>query len=321
MTGIESLPLIIVLAFILDAIIGDPAKQMHPVIVMGRIISSAENIFNTETSTRVRRKFFGTLLATALPIAVFIITTLVLALTYSFNAYLGFALSVALASTTLSAKGLKSAAKAVLKRLEDNDINGARTALSRIVGRDTENLDEAAIIKATVESTSENTSDGVVAPLFYMAIGGVPLAMAYKAVNTLDSMVGYKNDRYLDFGWASARLDDVLNYIPARLTAILMVISSALLRFNSYNAWKVLIRDGRRHPSPNAGYPEAATAGALGIELGGTSRYATITIDKPSIGNALRGAERYDIIRTVELMYLSSTIMIILAVLLMELIV
>ena len=320
MTGVEPLTLIIVLAFILDAIIGDPTKQLHPVIVMGRIIASVERRFNKNSFTDVRRKFFGTLLATALPIAVFIITTLVLALTYSFNVYLGFALSVALASTTLSAKGLKEAAEAVLTHLEDKDIKGARSSLSRIVGRDTKDLDEAAIIRATIESTSENTSDGVIAPLFYMALGGVPLAMAYKAVNTLDSMIGYKNDRYLNFGWASAKLDDIVNYIPARLTAILMVISSMILRLNSYNAWQTILRDAGKHPSPNAGYPEAATAGALGIELGGTSRYAERAIDKPLIGDALRGAERHDIRRTVELMYLSSITLVALGVLLMEII-
>lgn len=316
----ELLPLIIVLAFILDAIIGDNIGRLHPVIIIGKAISIADDTLNKDGSPSAKKKTLGIMLAIALPVIVFASTTLLLAIGYSVNAYLGFALTVALASTTLSAKGLKNAASLVLKGLNEGKIKAARTSLALIVGRDTESLDEASVVKATVETTSENTSDGVIAPLFYMAIGGVPLAMAYKAVNTLDSMVGYKNDRYQDFGYGSARLDDLINYIPARLTAILIVISSLLLRLNSHNAWLILKRDARKHPSPNAGYPEAVTAGALGIELGGSSEYAGVNIEKPTIGNPLRTPERYDITRAVELMYLSSILMVTLEVALMEII-
>lgn len=316
----ELLPLIIVLAFILDAIIGDNIGRLHPVIIIGDAISIADDTLNKDGSPSQKKRTLGIILAITLPLIVFALTTLLLAIGYSLNAYLGFALTVALASATLSAKGLKDAAGLVLKGLNEGKIKDARASLALIVGRDTESLDEASVVKATVETTSENTSDGVIAPLFYMAIGGVPLAMAYKAVNTLDSMVGYKNDRYQDFGYGSALLDDLINYIPARLTATLIVISSMMLRLNSRSAWLILKRDGRKHPSPNAGYPEAATAGALGIELGGSSDYAGVNIEKPRIGTALRAPERYDITRATELMYLSSILMVILEVALMEII-
>ncbi|MCL4456960.1 MAG: adenosylcobinamide-phosphate synthase CbiB, partial [Nitrospirae bacterium] len=170
---------------------------------------------------------------------------------------------------------------------KNKDIESARSNLGMIVGRDTQNLSEKGILKATIETSSENLSDGIIAPLFYLAIGGLPLALTYKAINTLDSMVGYKNDRYKNFGWAAARLDDIANYIPARITgALIAVSSSAVFRspFTVRDSLKTMLRDGRKHTSPNAGIPEAAMAGALGVRLGGPSSYGGIIIQKPYIG-------------------------------------
>jgi adenosylcobinamide-phosphate synthase len=200
----------------------------------------------------------------------------------------------------------------VLVPLEKGDTPSAREALSHIVGRQTLELGEEEVIRATVETVAENTSDGVIAPLFYLFLGGVPLAMAYKAVNTLDSMVGYKNGRYRDFGWASARLDDILNFIPARLTALLMVSAAFIFKMDWRDAWRIMLRDNSNHPSPNAGWPEAATAGALGIRLGGENFYPGRSELRPFIGDKQRGMEDRDISKALQLLYAVSILMLLL---------
>ncbi|MDP3297627.1 MAG: adenosylcobinamide-phosphate synthase CbiB [Thermodesulfovibrionia bacterium] len=200
---------------------------------------------------------------------------------------LTFIFLVYLISTTLATHELLKSAHSVINALKADHIDNARRNLSFIVGRDTTQLSRKDVLKATVETLAENASDGIIAPLFYFSIGGLPLAMAYKAINTLDSMVGYKNEKYKDFGWASARLDDSANYIPARITGILIVISSAIVSrslFTVHCSLSTMLRDGRNHLSPNSGVPEAAMAGALGIRLGGSSRYGGIIVDKPYIG-------------------------------------
>jgi adenosylcobinamide-phosphate synthase len=244
----------------------------------------------------------------------------------SFSLYVGFAVSALMAYTTLVARALADSAQAVLAPLDNGDILGARKELSMIVGRDTENLDEKEIIRAVVETVAENASDGVVAPLFYMALGGPALAMAYKAVNTLDSMAGYKSARYINFGWAAARMDDAANFIPARITAVLICLVSGLLRRLKpaatplpqpspprgegdsavQNPWRVMFRDGRNHPSPNSGYPEAAMAGALGVRLGGQSTYGGRPGPKPFIGNGHPVLDKKDVEKSVRLMYCAS---------------
>ncbi|MBE9536740.1 MAG: cobalamin biosynthesis protein CobD, partial [Proteobacteria bacterium] len=212
--------------------------------------------------------------------------------------------------STLSCRGLAKAAKAVLVPLEKGDMASAREALSHIVGRQTSKLEEEEIVRATVETVAENTSDGVIAPLFYLFLGGVPLAMAYKAINTLDSMLGYKNDRYKDFGWASARLDDFANFIPARLTALLMVAVAFILKMDWRQAWRIMARDNSNHPSPNAGWPEAATAGALGVQLGGENSYPGRVEQRPYIGDAKNKLNPDAISACLRIMYFTSTLMV-----------
>ena len=215
----------------------------------------------------------------------------------------GFAVAVFLAWTCLAARSLHGESRLVAEALARGDIGEARRYLSYIVGRDTADLDEPEIWRATVETVAENTSDGVIAPLFYLMLGGPVLALAYKAVNTLDSMVGYKNDRYLLFGWASARCDDLANWLPARLTGLLMVLAAPFTGLSLTGAWWIMVRDGRNHASPNSGIPEAAAAGALGVQLGGTNRYFGKPVAKPTIGDALKPLSREAYRGAVRLMY------------------
>jgi len=209
---------------------------------------------------------------------------------------------IALIYTTLATHSLFSESFAVLRALREGDLEGARRSLAMIVGRDTDHLDEAGIVRAVVETVAENASDAVVAPLFYAFLGGAPLALAYKAVNTLDSMFGYKDERFLHFGWASAKLDDLANYVPARLTGALMVLAAWHLRMDWRAAWRVMVRDGRKNPSPNSGIPEAAAAGALGVQLGGINFYFGKPSAKEMIGDRVKELEREDITRAHRLM-------------------
>ncbi len=230
----------------------------------------------------------GSLVALAIPAGAAVSTWILLKEISRVSVLAGWGAAVAIAYSTLSVRSLDEAARGVINRLSQAKITEARNALAMIVGRNTLALDEPEIVRATIETVAENTSDGVVAPLFYLMIGGVPAAIAYKAINTLDSMFGYKNDRYLYFGRASARLDDVANYLPARLTAVLVTIGALLLGLSWKNAIRIVLRDARSQPSPNAGFPEAAYAGALGIRLGGTNSYGGQTVQKAYIGDAGR---------------------------------
>lgn len=286
-------PLQLILAFALDGLIGDPGWLPHPVRMIGSAIAKTERFLQRHLSKMQR-------LAGVLLVIVVVGVSFVLALTVQMAVYrapigsiASFIIMAYLISTTLALRELVESAGAVLAAIKDSNIKAARQRLSRIVGRDTEPLDEEGILRATLETLSENASDGVIAPMFYLALGGLPLAIAYKAVNTLDSMVGYKNDKYRDFGWAAARLDDIANYIPARITGILIAAASfAVTRspLTVKNSVKTMLRDGRGHTSPNSGFPEAAMAGALGVRLGGPSAYSGITVRRPFIGED-RGAD------------------------------
>lgn len=293
---------LLVLAYLLDIAIGDPKWLPHPVRIMGRAITRIESFLRkilisiTRHSSLVTRHLFEKLAGILL---VVIITGLTFALFYIVNSayltshfslfisYFSLLVMVYLISTTIAVRSLIDSVRFVIEAVKDKDIDGARLKLKHIVGRDTDSLEEKSILRATIESLAENASDGIIAPLFYFVIGGLPLAMAYKAINTMDSMVGYKNDRYRNFGWAAARLDDIANYIPARITGILIVISSTIVSrslFTAHCSLKTMLRDGRKHTSPNSGVPEAAMAGALGIKLGGPSMYSGILVEKPYIG-------------------------------------
>lgn len=206
----------------------------------------------------------------------------------------------------LAARALQKESMAVCPPLAAGDLEGARDAVSRIVGRDTQQLDEAGVVKAAVETVAENTSDGVIAPLLFLALGGLPLGMVYKAVNTMDSMVGYRNERYRWFGTAAARLDDVLNWIPARLSGLLMCLAAALLPgCSGRRALRVFFRDRKKHSSPNSAHTEAACAGALGVRLAGDAWYFGKKVSKPTIGDNLRPVEQADVARACRLMYVT----------------
>jgi adenosylcobinamide-phosphate synthase len=272
-------------AFLLDLAIGDPRWFPHPVVLMGKFISSGERFL---WSGKASRDFVSGMVLSLTLIALVVGTTwaLVYALTL-LPPLIAFVLTAGLASTTLATRGLLDAVTKIETPLRSGNLVKARENLAQIVGRDTAALNQDKVLRASLESLAENTSDGIVAPLFYLFLGGIPLAMAYKTVNTLDSMIGYRTERYLYFGKFAARLDDAANFVPARLTSLLMVIATLLVRLNAGLAIRVLRRDHANHLSPNAGYPEAALAGALGIRLGGPSVYFGKEVWKPYLGDDL----------------------------------
>lgn len=295
---------------LLDLLFGDPVWLYHPVRLIGNWISWGE---------RQLRKMCGTHLTAAGGVLwvltagmAFVIPFGLLALAGWIHPALRFLLETFWCFQILAAKCLASESRKVYDRLKARDLPGARKAVSMIVGRDTEKLTEEGVTKAAVETVAENTSDGVTAPLIYLLIGGAPLGFLYKAVNTMDSMLGYKNDRYLYFGRIPAKMDDVFNYIPARVTALLMIISAFLTGLDGKNAWKIYRRDRKKHASPNAAQTESVCAGALGVRLAGDAVYFGKLYKKEFIGDALRSIEPEDIIRTGRLMYAAELLTLIL---------
>jgi adenosylcobinamide-phosphate synthase len=270
-------------AFLLDLAIGDPRWFPHAVVLMGKFVSTGERFL---WSGKTLRDFVSGMVLSLTLIALVVGATWVLVYGLALlNPLIAFVLTAGLASTTLATRGLLTAVTKIETPLRSSNLVEARKNLADIVGRDTFALNQDKVLRASLESLAENTSDGVVAPLFYLFLGGIPLAMAYKAVNTLDSMIGYRTERYLYFGKFAARLDDVANFIPARLTGLFMVIATLLVRHNAGLAMRILQRDHANHLSPNAGYPEAALAGALGIRLGGPSVYFGKEVRKPAMGD------------------------------------
>lgn len=295
------------LAFALDAVFGDPRWLPHPVVAMGRAISWAEPRLRAAfPDSPAGRRRAGRVLAACLPAASFCLVWAALVLLGAISPVARFAAEVYLCYQLLAACELRRQSLAVARALATGGVIAARRAVGMIVGRDTSSLDAAGCIRASVETVAENASDGVIAPLLYMMIGGAPLAAAYKAVNTLDSMVGYKNPRYIDFGRASARLDDVANWIPARVTALCMVATAPLAGLSASGAAGAWLRDHASHLSPNAGHPESAVAGALGVRLNGPGVYGGVLVQKPYVGDATRQIEPGDVARTCRLMYAAS---------------
>jgi adenosylcobinamide-phosphate synthase len=290
------------IAYVLDLIVGDPRWIPHPVVFMGKAIGWLEKGRLRQGMTRATKRLAGCVLAAVLVLGTWFLADAVLRLTSRVDPRLGLAVSVFLAFTTLATRSLYRETAAVVAHLKRNEIDGARELLAGLVGRDTEGLDDSEICRALVETVAENTSDGIVAPLFYLGIGGPGLALAYKAVNTLDSMVGYRTARYIDFGWASARLDDLANFIPARITALLTVVVATVLRKDGKRAWITARREGRNHESPNAGFPEAAMAGALQVRLGGPSAYFGETQEKPYIGLAGQPLSSHKVMESLRIM-------------------
>ena len=270
--------------YLADRVAGDPEWFPHPVRLMGRAITRGETLLRRPGQSDLSDLIAGTALTASLVTMSYFLTRLTIAAAYRRSKPLGELVEIGLGWTCLAARNLQDEASLVLAALDGEDISLARRRLARIVGRDTERLDIHQISRAVIETVAESASDGVVAPLFYMSLGGVPLAMAYKAVNTLDSMIGHADTRYFYFGKAAARLDDGANYLPARLTALAIVAVSWLSKGNARDAWKAWLRDGSRHKSPNAGQPESAIAGALGVQLGGGNFYAGELIPAEPIG-------------------------------------
>jgi len=272
-------------AYWIDQMAGDPEWFPHPVRLIGLAISHGEPRLNRPGQNSKLALVSGAALTITVVGSAYWLTAGILRLARMRSDYFSDAIEVLLAWTCLAARNLEQEAAAVIDALESGNIPLSRHRLSRIVGRDTENLDAAEMSRAVIETVAESASDGIIAPLFYLTLGGVPLAMAYKAVNTLDSMIGHADSRYFYFGKAAARLDDVANYLPSRATALALVAASACVPYaDAQTAWRTWIRDGRKHKSPNAGQPESATAGALHVALGGNNTYAGELIQAQRIG-------------------------------------
>ena len=302
-------------AYVLDLFLGDPRGYPHPVRLIGKTISLFEKKFLQWAHTPWMQRFSGVILAVTIVSGAGTLTWIIIRSAEWVHPVFSSAISIFFAYTTLATRNLYDEPRKVIRALEQGDLNLARKEVGFLVSRETDHLDEKEICRALIETVSENTSDGIVAPLFYLAIGGPPLAMAYKALNTLDSMVGYRNDRYRYLGWASARGDDLANLIPSRLTALLSVLSSFILGKNWKATWKIAWRDGRKSPSPNSGYPEAAMAGALGVQLGGKNFYFGRVEEKALIGEPERLIDKKVAKESLRLMVVNSFIAVIITVL------
>lgn len=306
----------IILAFLLDCVLGDPYNFPHPVKFIGKYIKFFENkVLKKVHSDKELKYKYGFILLVTTCLIVYGSTFVILFVAKSINIYLFYILNIILLWTSIAPKCLASESYKVYKELTNENIDEARKKISYLVSRDTKELDFQSIAKATIETVFENTSDGVIAPLFFAAIGGAPLAMCYKAVSTLDSMVGYHNQKYEHFGFFSAKADDILNFIPARVSGLLIVVSSVFLSYDYKSSWEIFLRDRKNHKSPNSAHPEAAGAGALGIRLGGATSYFGKVTNKPYIGNLIKEIEATDIIKSIKLMYTSTIIWILILVL------
>ena len=293
--------------FVLDALFGDPAWLPHPVVYMGKAISKLEKFLRPRLPKTPQGELLGgAIVAFCLPVGTFLLTGLVCWGAARLHPLLGLAVQMFWCGQALAARGLVQESTNVYKELKKPDLPGARKAVSRIVGRDTAELTAEGVTKAAVETVAENASDGVIAPLLYMLIGGAPLALTYKAINTMDSMLGYKNEKYLYFGRVPAKLDDVANYLPSRLAALLWVAAAAFTHNDAKGAWKIWRRDRRRHASPNSAQTESACAGALGVQLAGPAYYFGQYYPKLTIGDALRPIEPEDILRANRMMVAES---------------
>jgi adenosylcobinamide-phosphate synthase len=298
---------IIPAAFALDLIMGDPSVLPHPIRMMGRAITSFESAFrNIPMSPFVS----GALYSMSLILLTWLLSFTIVAAAYSIHPVAGLVLEVIFIYYCISVRSLEKAAMDVYQKLFQGNIKEAREKVSFIVGREVENLDEADVSRAAVETVAENFVDGVVSPVLFAFIGGAPLAMAFKMINTLDSMVGYKNDKYILFGKASARIDDVVNFLPARLAVPVISLAAQILTGKGRSAFRTALKEGKNHTSPNAGYPEASFAGAIGVKLGGPNHYHGRLVPKPYIGTRFGDADKKHIKKACDLMVLSSFLLI-----------
>ena len=289
---IDAAPLELAAGALLDVLAGDPHWLPHPISGIGVVTSSFERL--------LRKIPYEKASGCLLPVLVLLVVIAVVTFTLR---WAGAAAAVYWIFSCLATRGLDQESKRVIHALQHGDLDRARTLVGRIVGRDTKNMTEQDVTRAVFETVAENMSDAIVAPLFFLAVLGIPGMVAYKAINTMDSMVGYKNERYIRFGWASARLDDIANYVPARITAALIVAIAAVMRLQWRNAISAIARDARLQPSPNAGYPEAALAGALGVQLGGLNYYFGEPVQKPFLGDAIHPLHWHSFVRVRCLLY------------------
>lgn len=303
-----TIAIMVALAFGLDLLLGDPHSWPHPVKLMGHLIAWLTRCFNRPQYTAKTRKWLGGL-TWLITVGGSGVATYIIMRVAAINYYLYLAIGTYLSYTCLSARQLAIEAEKIMQSLQQNNLAQARQQVGMIVGRDTEQLSAEQVTKATIETVAENTSDGVIAPLLFLVIGGPVLGIIYKAINTLDSMIGYRNEKYRAFGEISARIDDLANYIPARLTWLLLIISSWLLRDDTKEALAVGERDCEKHLSPNSAFSEAVVAGALHLQLGGPHYYFDELVKKPYIGNNhLIVAANWHLKRTITMLYMSSVL-------------
>ncbi len=307
--------------FLLDLFIGDPYLLPHPIRLIGSFVTRLEMRFLDELVERNEKKELkkGMILVVLVLLTTVCVTAILILGAYYLHPYLGVLVEAIMTYQILATKCLKVESMKVYHCLKFEGLEVARKAVSMIVGRDTTFLDEEGVAKATIETVAENTSDGVIAPMLYTAFGGPILGFFYKAINTMDSMVGYKNDKYMYFGRTAAKLDDIVNYIPARISAYLMIFAAFIggKSFNGRQAYKIYKRDNQKHASPNSAQTESVCAGALGIQLAGDASYFGKIVKKPYIGDALRKVEYVDIKKVNQLMYLTAWISEIICLLLM----
>lgn len=302
----------LVMGYILDLIFGDPYWMPHPVRFIGNLISILEKVIRRFMPKTKRGEYIGGIILTVMVVSISMVIPLVIILmAKSINTYLALTVETFMCYQILATKSLKVESMKVYDELAKNDLPSARKAVSMIVGRDTKDLTFSGVAKAAVETVAENTSDGIIAPMIFIAIGGAPMGFFYKAINTMDSMVGYKNEKYMNFGRFAAKLDDVVNYLPARISAYQMILSSFFLRYDYKNAFKIYKRDRYNHASPNSAQTESVCAGALDVQLAGNAYYFGKLYEKPTIGDNIREINYDDIKKANRLLYCTSFISIV----------
>ena len=302
----------LVMGYILDLIFGDPYWMPHPVRFIGNLISILEKVIRRFMPKTKRGEYIGGIILTVMVVSISMVIPLVIILmAKSINTYLALTVETFMCYQILATKSLKIESMKVYDELAKNDLPSARKAVSMIVGRDTKDLTFSGVAKAAVETVAENTSDGIIAPMIFIAIGGAPMGFFYKAINTMDSMVGYKNEKYMNFGRFAAKLDDVVNYLPARISAYQMILSSFFLRYDYKNAFKIYKRDRYNHASPNSAQTESVCAGALDVQLAGNAYYFGKLYEKPTIGDDIREINYDDIKKANRLLYCTSIISIV----------
>ena len=303
-----------VVAFLIDALIGDPRSRLHPVVLIGNLISLLEKLLRRDLDSPTKKILKGGVLVSVVVTVALLVGLGIEVLMQDVPSLAAQIFIQALVlSFMISPRSLGDAGREIYYLLEREDLARARQKVGWIVGRDTQNLNEAEVTRATVETVAENTVDGIISPLFYFAVGGLPLAIAYRAINTMDSMLGYKNDKYLYFGRVAARLDDVANFIPARLTGLLFICAAVVLNLDYKNALKMMRRDARKHPSPNGGWAEATVAGALRIRLGGMNYYFGKPHFRAYMGEPEENLEAVHILGAIRMMYTATILFLMIA--------